>query len=569
MTKRRGGGGGDRRRKEKGRRKKEKIMFRMYQIVSLFVVGSFFLTTTTIVAFFISPTTFTTYRRCSLTNLETSSKPLQMILNNNKHSDNIIGKELSTGSSPTFSKIATYDIESESCCLLDNNVTYFSSSSSSIEKYDLQSPREWLEYCEVQNNMTGGAYTVIRCDFHVNKDYWRIWGNDFHFQRLQESFHYLLFQKQQQQEGLTKQSKQDEKDYNVIDGKLSVQSALNSTTKIMNYLLGEARTKIIVDRERMIASRRDEEKEKDLVIVIMLTILWEPNWNNQSCYRRKIRVRGHAFTTFQIIELDNDDVDSSTNNNSNMNANINPNQPIKAVIGHLSSSSETTTNNMISSTSNYNDDNSIVSSLFPNRYQNYPKAKLSSWCRRRRLLENLFKKDDVGEVILVKSCNDEDFEGSDRNHQLLPLSTTTTFSNNESYEILEGLTSNIFIVYGGKIIKTPPITSTLEGYGRKLVIDCAVKCGYQVEIEPIRSHDSSLWKEVFFTSSIRLIVPVRTIFLPSLIKRDGDDDGDSDGDGDGDMSSIELNVFWDMGSNNFDGDSSSPVYDILYNQLMK
>merc|ERR1711865_1075254 len=167
-----------------------------------------------------------------------------------------------------------------------------------------------------------------------------------------------------------------------------------------------------------------------------------------------------------------------------------------------------------------------------------PKAKLSSWCRRRRLLENLFKKDDVGEVILVKSCNDEDFEGSDRNHQLLPLSTTTTtFSNNESYEILEGLTSNIFIVYGGKIIKTPPITSTLEGYGRKLVIDCAVKCGYQVEIEPIRSHDSSLWKEVFFTSSIRLIVPVRTIFLPSFIKRVGDDDGDSDGDGDGDMSS--------------------------------
>ena len=106
---------------------------------------------------------------------------------------------------------------------------------------------------------------------------------------------------------------------------------------------------------------------------------------------------------------------------------------------------------------------------------------------------------------MVKSCNYEDFEGSDRNDQLLPLSTTTTFSNNESYEILEGLTSNIFIVYGGKIIKTPPITSTLEGYGRKLVIDCAVKCGYQVEIEPIRSHDSSLWKEVFFTSSIRLL----------------------------------------------------------------
>lgn len=297
----------------------------------------------------------------------------------------------------------------------------------------------------------------------------------------------------------------------------------------------------------------------------MLTLLWEPNYSNQSCYRRKIGVRGHTFTTFQIVELDDNVIDSSTNN-----YNHNPNLPIQAVIGHLSSSSETTANRIILSTNNNNNtnNNSVVSSLLPNRYQHHPTAKLSSWCRRRRLLEDIFKKDDVGEVILVKKCNAGDNDDTDdHNNQPLSLSTTATSSNNESsYELLEGLTSNIFIVYSGKIIRTPSITNTLEGYGRQLILDCAVKCGYKVEIGPITLHDSSLWKEVFLTSSCRLIVPVRTIFLPSL--------SSNFDDGDGDKSSIELDVFWDMGSNvktnYFDEDSNKPAaYDFLYNQLLK
>ena len=46
-------------------------------------------------------------------------------------------------------------------------------------------------------------------------------------------------------------------------------------------------------------------------------------------------------------------------------------------------------------------DHSSLLSL-PNRNQNYPQAKLSSWCRRRRQLEEIFKKEDAGEIILTK-----------------------------------------------------------------------------------------------------------------------------------------------------------------------
>jgi len=125
----------------------------------------------------------------------------------------------------------------------------------------------------------------------------------------------------------------------------------------------------------------------------------------------------------------------------------------------------------------------------PNRYEHYPEAKLSSWCRRRRLLEQKFKVKGAGEVLLTRKVGDDVY-------------------------ILEGLTSNVFFVYPNKTLRTANV-GVLKGYARKLVLDCASKLGLQYDPTPIRIQDASVWKEVFLTSSIRLMVPVKQIFIPN------------------------------------------------------
>jgi branched-subunit amino acid aminotransferase/4-amino-4-deoxychorismate lyase len=88
--------------------------------------------------------------------------------------------------------------------------------------------------------------------------------------------------------------------------------------------------------------------------------------------------------------------------------------------------------------------------------------------------------------------------------------------NDKRVELLEGLTSNLFIVYSDGTIRTP-VGSVLDGYARKLVIEAAQRMGWMVVTnEPICLEDATkgCWKEVFFTSSIRLVVPVGKVLVP-------------------------------------------------------
>ena len=125
-------------------------------------------------------------------------------------------------------------------------------------------------------------------------------------------------------------------------------------------------------------------------------------------------------------------------------------------------------------------------SNLPNRYDSNPKAKLTSWCRRRHILEEELQFEGVGEVLLGQKVY------------------------NEIY-LLEGLTSNLFFIYPGGILRTAGDESVLNGYARHSVLDCAKKCGLQVDIGPIPWSDASLWEEVFLTSAVRLVIPVREI----------------------------------------------------------
>jgi Amino-transferase class IV len=207
-------------------------------------------------------------------------------------------------------------------------------------------------------------------------------------------------------------------------------------------------------------------------VVTMVTLLWEPHIDVDSGISG-VRVRAHAFSNLVA---------------SNSEPVINPNPSVKVVVGCLP------TGNLEAS------DESMV---LPNRYKGFPNSKLSSWCRQRRPLEELFKGADIGDVILTKS----DVDSGSSHCGKGPSSGTI--------ELLEGLTSNLFVVGPGNIIRTPPSSLVLEGYARQLVMDAAVKCGYRVEICPILLEGLPSWEDVFLTSSIRLIIPVQVMLLPS------------------------------------------------------
>jgi hypothetical protein len=79
------------------------------------------------------------------------------------------------------------------------------------------------------------------------------------------------------------------------------------------------------------------------------------------------------------------------------------------------------------------------------RYDNKPRAKLSSWCRIRRPLEDQLKDEHVGEVILTRQ--------DDKNN----------------IELLEGLTSNLFVLYRNGTLRTPD-EGVLGGCARNQVV---------------------------------------------------------------------------------------------------
>ncbi len=377
----------------------------------------------------------------------------------------------------SWSRIAEWDAPSSSFQLIETkDVGEVLTHIGKPERYNLVSPREWLEFCEArrrerirnneasQGDSCGGAYTVLRCDFLVEQEKWKIWGKDFHFRRLQESFRPLICQ------GNIDSNAEDET------------IALESSQQVMNLLLDEAKS-------TMMTSMNQEKIGESKIITMMLTLLWDLDHTASRGDGNRIRVQGHAFSTME------------TSNAHSCEAG-NPNTPLQAVIGHLPAT-------VLESHEAYKKSSSTS---LPNRYQNFPRAKLSSWCRRRRLLEEIFKGDGIGDVILTMPC---DYKIQS---EAAPQRTTKP-----RIKLLEGLTSNLFVVYPGRTLRTAVSDHVLGGYIRELIIERAKKCGYTVEFGSISLEDASLWQEVFVTSSIRLIIPVEKIFLPA--GKDGDSNG--------------------------------------------
>lgn len=81
--------------------------------------------------------------------------------------------------------------------------------------------------------------------------------------------------------------------------------------------------------------------------------------------------------------------------------------------------------------------------------------------------------------------------------------------DNEGY-IAEGSGENIFIVRNG-ILKTPPLTSVLEGITRDAVIKIAKDEGIEVDTERFTRDELYIADEAFFTGTAAEITPIREV----------------------------------------------------------
>ncbi len=75
-------------------------------------------------------------------------------------------------------------------------------------------------------------------------------------------------------------------------------------------------------------------------------------------------------------------------------------------------------------------------------------------------------------------------------------------------QILEGASSNIFIVKAGKLRTPEPQPGILVGITRATVLAAAAEAGIEVQEGEIRPNDLYLADEAFITSSIREVMPV-------------------------------------------------------------
>lgn len=75
-------------------------------------------------------------------------------------------------------------------------------------------------------------------------------------------------------------------------------------------------------------------------------------------------------------------------------------------------------------------------------------------------------------------------------------------------DLLEGTTSNVFAVFGGKLVTPPESTAILPGITRAHVLELARAAGVPVELRAVPRAELAGADEVFMCSSIRELVPV-------------------------------------------------------------
>lgn len=401
--------------------------------------------------------------------------------------------------SPRITRIAGYDDTS-------NEINAPVGLQQYTHSFDLTKSSDWMEWVEGKDP---SAYDTLRCDLILQQkleiendgnnndnkrtvepnssmfdpqrdpsEKWKIWGFDYHVQRLQQSFLMLR--------NMNDKSKNSKK--------LSLEHALRQSTIIFDALLQEADRALqqfnpAVPRDN--DEFRNDNRARVWIQLIRFTWLWTmesapatQSTNSISAEdeeeeedRFTIRVRGHACSTAQPINIWE-----------------NHKKPISALIAAVWDERKSQVQ---------------LDESLPHRHNNNPQVKLTAWTRQRKQLEqqvHLISKHGgdnnnptplakIGEVLLVRYTDSGD-----------------------DVELLEGMSSNVFVILKDGSLQTASSQMVLSGYVRHLILQ--IYYGQQdnchsATTKPILLSNVDQWKEVFITSSSRLIVPVHTVMIPN------------------------------------------------------
>lgn len=374
--------------------------------------------------------------------------------------------------------------------------------------------RGWMEYIEQTDGPKHGvgAYTVLRCDAtfasstsnHDTQDVkfdceWKIWGIDFHMDRLSSSFKTItgnLFGTDQQQSlgSFHRIGGDSISSLSGIGSSVHTQSLFKEskeeTKHVIDQLLEYATRSIYTDINHSDNNLQNERLSQTL----MLTILWTPSSRQSSTdggVATKPIVRGHAAFA------------NSAQPTSNIDKSVLP-PPIKACVALPKQlTAEALSVLPRRHGTSLNQQRQVGSSA---------NAKVSSWCRIRRPLEdpNRYKTPGVGEVLLVRQPDTE------RGTNIMSYPNDNFI---DTLEFLEGLISNLFVVYPDGTVRTAPAGLVLPGYSRHLIIQELNERGLRLDsTRPPTMQDlrDGLWSEVFVTSAIRLVIPVEMIVVPAV-----------------------------------------------------
>ncbi len=77
-----------------------------------------------------------------------------------------------------------------------------------------------------------------------------------------------------------------------------------------------------------------------------------------------------------------------------------------------------------------------------------------------------------------------------------------------SGRVVEGASSNVFVVESGRLVTPPEDAGILLGVTRRLVLEVAQQAGIEVELRPLTLEEVHRADELFLSSSIRELLPV-------------------------------------------------------------
>lgn len=345
---------------------------------------------------------------------------------------------------------------------------------------DLTQASDWMQFIEQQQQQQqhniqeggAGAYDTLRCDLLL-QDHggrrtttkWNVWGQNFHLDRLEKSYQSL-----QHVTNGTKTAADDK-----VASKLqsSIARARKVSERMLQALLEEASRaevlKLDSHKDEILDSACDDGGP--IIQLVRLTWLWSaPPFEKDD--DESIVVRGHAVCSTRPVKVF---------------------QPVKPIVCTIAADHHKHSSSKNNSDCSDSDSDITVDESLPSRWD-HPQSKVASWTRLRKSLETpeAYKPSGVSEVLLVRPRDDR----------------------GGALELLEGLSSNLFVLYKDGTLRTPT-EGVLHGYVRHLVLDCASACGVKVSDEPVlldHFYESSI-KEAFITSSSRLIFPISKMLL--------------------------------------------------------